>query len=65
MGQIGRGFDITTNLSTLYTHVQRPGTTQQQYGNTDVLLTALMTAASDVEEIPVSLSRGGGEGRGR
>ena len=64
MGQIGRGFDLATNLSTLYTHIQRPGTTTQQYGNTDVLLTALMTAASDVEEIPVR-SRGGGEDRGR
>jgi hypothetical protein len=53
LGQIGKGFNYSAGLSQLYVHSQKPGKTEQVYGDADSLVWALMNATSETSEIAV------------
>ncbi|GAX78406.1 hypothetical protein CEUSTIGMA_g5848.t1 [Chlamydomonas eustigma] len=55
IGQIGKGFNSSTGLSELFVHSQRPGKTQQNYGNPDPLIRALLNATNETNEIKANM----------
>ncbi|GAX77223.1 hypothetical protein CEUSTIGMA_g4669.t1 [Chlamydomonas eustigma] len=55
LGQIGKGFNYSAGMSQLYVHSQKPGKTEQLYGDANDLIWALMNATIVTSEIDATL----------